>query len=128
MSWRRTPVLAAAMADATVLVGGPTHDEVRRTVELPASRAGLDLDTGLVDAVASDAGEEPGALPLLSTALAELWERRDGDRLTLAAYVGAGGLRGAVARLAERTYGALDAEHRTAARVLLMPARGPGRG
>lgn len=122
------PVLAAAMADATVLVGGPTEAEVRRTVELPAARAGLDLDTGLADAVAADAGAEPGALPLLSTALAELWERRVDDRLTLAAYVGAGGLRGAVSRLAERAYGALDEDDRAAARVLLMRLAGPGEG
>ncbi len=122
------PVLAAVMADATVLVGAPTEAEVRRTVELPATRAGLELDTGLADAVASDAGDEPGALPLLSTALTELWERRVDDRLTLAAYIGAGGLRGAVSRLAERAYTALEEDDRAAARVLLMRLAGPGEG
>lgn len=120
------PALARAMADATVLVGAPSEAEVRRTVEHPAARSGLDLDTGLTDALVADAGAEPGVLPLLSTALAELWERRDGDRLTLAAYVGAGGLRGAVARIAERAYGALDAADQAAARVLLLRLAGPG--
>ena len=40
--------------------------------------------------------QEPGLLPLLSTALAQLWERREG-RLTYPAYVGMGGLEGAIA-------------------------------
>ena len=53
---------------------------------------------------------EPGALPLLSTALLELWERRAGRRLTLAAYERTGGVRGAVARLAEGTYARLGPE------------------
>ena len=43
---------------------------------LPALRAGLVFDDGLVDALVSDAGAEPGLLPLLSTALAQLWEER----------------------------------------------------
>ena len=76
----------------------------------------------------ADAGEEPGALPLLSTALTELWEQRSGDRLTLAAYVGGGGLRGAVARLAERAYADLPDEDRAAARALLLRLAGPGEG
>ena len=120
------PVLTGAMADATVLVGAPTEAEVRRAVEQPAARARLDLDTGLADAIAADAGQEPGALPLLSTALAELWEQRAGDRLTLGAYVSAGGLRGAVARIAERAYGALGVADQAAARILLLRLAGPG--
>ena len=84
--------LAALAADATVLVGAPTPSEVRRAVERPAAWAGLVLDEGLADAVVTDAGAEPGLLPLLSTCLTRLWEQRTGDRLTLASYVAAGGL------------------------------------
>ena len=40
----------------------------------------------LVDALLADVEREPGALPLLSTALLELWQPRDGRRLPLAAY------------------------------------------
>ena len=39
---------------------------------------GSTLDEGLVDAVVTDAGAEPGLLPLLSTSLRRLWERREG--------------------------------------------------
>ncbi len=122
------PVLAQALADATVLIGAPTAAEVRRAVEHPAGLAGLVLEVGLADALVDDAGDEPGSLPLLSTALAELWDHRDGRRLTLEAYAESGGLRGAVARIAERAYGELDDRDRTAARVLLLRLAGPGEG
>jgi WD40 repeat protein/DNA-binding SARP family transcriptional activator len=122
------PVLAQALADATVLIGTPTAAEVRRAVEHPAGLAGLTLDVGLADALVDDAGNEPGALPLLSTALTELWDHRDGRRLTLEAYAESGGLRGAVARIAERAYGELDEAERAATRVLLLRLAGPGEG
>ena len=47
-------------------------------VELPAQAAGLELETGLAETLTDDAGEEPGLLPLLSTSLMQLWERRRG--------------------------------------------------
>ena len=56
----------------------------------------------------ADAGTEPGVLPLLSTTLLELWQARDGNRLTLASYRSSGGLRGAVARLAESAFANLN--------------------
>lgn len=118
--------LSGALAGATVLVGSSTETEIRRAVEHPAERAGLVLDAGLADAVVADAATEPGALPLLSTALAELWEQREGRRLTLAGYVRVGGVRGALARMAERAYGELDEPDRHAARVLLLRLAGPG--
>ena len=122
------PTLAQALADATVLIGAPTAAEVHRAIEHPAQLAGLVLDVGLADALVDDAGDEPGSLPLLSTALTELWDQRDGRRLTLEAYAESGGLRGAVARIAERVYGELDESDRPAARVLLLRLAGPGEG
>jgi hypothetical protein len=122
------PGLVRALADATVLVGAPTEPELRRAVEHPAQRAGLHLDIGLADALVADAAGGPGLLPLLSTALTELWDHRDGRRLTLAAYATAGGIRGAVARLAERAFGLLDPPDQAAARVLLLRLAGPGDG
>jgi Novel STAND NTPase 1 len=60
-----------------------SHDELRRAIELPATRAGLLVEPELVDALIADVEGEPGALPLLSTALLELWQRRDGRRMRL---------------------------------------------
>jgi WD40 repeat protein len=94
--------------------------ELRRTVELPAQRAGLETEPGLVDVIVSDVAGRAGALPLLSTALAETWERREGSTLTLAGYRAAGGVNGALARMAEDAFAALPPGARAAARPLLL--------
>ena len=85
------------------------RDELRQAIERPAQRAGLRVEPELTDALVADVEGEPGALPLLSTALLELWQHRDGRRLRHAAYEHTGGVRGAVARLAEDAFGQLDA-------------------
>ena len=64
-------------------VGPMRRDELRRAIELPAQRAGLRVERDLVDALIADVEGEPGALPLLSTALLELWQQRDGRNLRL---------------------------------------------
>lgn len=120
------PGLAQVMAGRAVFVGPMVEGELRRAVAVPAARAGLVLETGLTDSLVEDTLREPGGLPLLSTALADLWQVRDGRRLTLAAYVGAGGVAAAIARMAERALAGLD--HPDAARVLLLRLAGPGEG
>ena len=111
-----------------VLVGPMQRDELRRAIELPARRAGLRVEPDLVDALIADVQGEPGALPLLSTSLLELWQHRDGRTLRLSAYRQAGGVHGAVARLAERAFGRLDPGHRDIARRVLLRLAGGGEG
>ena len=60
------------------------RDELRRAIELPARRAGLRVEPRLVSALVGDVADEPGGLPLLSAALVELWQRRDGRTLRYA--------------------------------------------
>jgi DNA-binding SARP family transcriptional activator/WD40 repeat protein len=118
------PGLAALTRDATLLVGAPTQAEVRRMVNVPARAAGLALDPGLAETISDEAGDEPGLLPLLSTSLMQLWERRDGVHLTYRDYVAIGGLAGAVAHLAEEAYEALPEADRAATRVVLLRLAG----
>jgi DNA-binding SARP family transcriptional activator/WD40 repeat protein/tRNA A37 threonylcarbamoyladenosine biosynthesis protein TsaE len=122
------PRLARALADDTVLVGSPTEAEVDRAIHLPAEAAGLELEVGLADAIISDAGDEPGLLPLLSVALTQLWDARDHQRLTLSAYVAMGGLAGAIVHLAEQAWLALPPDRRETARTVLLRLTGPGEG
>jgi DNA-binding SARP family transcriptional activator/energy-coupling factor transporter ATP-binding protein EcfA2 len=96
------PGLAAQLGASQVLVGPMRPEELRRAIELPAERAGLRVEPELTEAMVADVAGEPGGLPLLSTALLEGWERRQGRTLTLAGYRETGGVHGAVARLAER--------------------------
>ena len=99
------PTLAALLGTNHVLVGPMSADEYRRAIEQPALRVGVHVESALTEALVAEVGDEPGALPLLSTALLELWERREGRAIKLDAYLETGGVRGAVARLAEEVYG-----------------------
>jgi WD40 repeat protein/DNA-binding SARP family transcriptional activator len=122
------PELARLLGANHVLVGPMHRDELRRAIELPARRAGLRVEADLLDALIVDVEGEPGALPLLSTALLELWQHRDGRRLRLAAYEQAGGVQGAVARLAESAYQRLDVRQQRIARAILLRLAGEGEG
>ena len=94
----------------------------------PCERAGLRAEPDLVDALIADVEGQPGALPLLSTSLLELWQQRDGRRLRLSTYRQTGGVHGAVARLAERAYERLEPEHQDVARRILLRLAGEGEG
>lgn len=85
-------------------IGPMNAQELRRAIEAPADRAGWEFSPGLVDLILRDVGQEPGALPLLSHALLETWRCRRGTVLTLKAYAESGGVRGAIARTADRVY------------------------
>lgn len=72
---------------------------VRRPVE---SVPGVDFEPGLAERIVTDAGTEPGALPLVQFVLSELWDHRDRGRLTHDAYVELGGVDGALASYADQ--------------------------
>jgi len=98
------PSLAAVLSDHQILVGPMTEEELRRAVERPAERVGCGFEPGLVELLLSHVQGQPGSLPLLQHALMELWERREGRRLTHAAYRGIGGVEGALELRAEDVY------------------------
>ena len=99
--------LAALLSANHVLVGPMSADEYRRAIEGPVRRSGLRIEPALVDRLVADVVNQPGGLPLLSTALVELWRKRDGRSMRLETYEETGGVSGAVARLAESAYAEL---------------------
>ena len=111
---------ARLMSTGVHLVTAMTEEQVRRAIEEPARHAGLLLEPGLVDVLVRDVLDEPGGLPLLSHALVETWERREGDVLTVDGYRASGGIRGAVAQSAEQLYESLDVEARRRLRAVLL--------
>lgn len=120
------PNLRAALARHQAYIGAMSAEELRRAIEAPArqgdaSGAPWEFEPGLVDLILRDAGEEPGALPLLSHALLETWKRRRGRRLTLKGYAEAGGVRGAIARTADFVFNRrLTPEQQAVARAILL--------
>jgi WD40 repeat protein len=120
--------LASLLASHQILVGSMDADELRRAIELPAQRADLILEEELVVSLVSDTVGQPGGLPLLSTALLELWTHRRDRTLRSDDYMRAGGVEGAVARLAEEAFGRLDADGQAAAKRILLRLAAPGEG
>ena len=96
--------LREALAQHQEYIGAMTTAELRYAIEEPASRGRWELEPGLVDLLLHDVGNEPGALPLLSHALLETWQRRRGRLLTLSGYASSGGVRGAIAETAEAVF------------------------
>jgi DNA-binding CsgD family transcriptional regulator len=120
--------LAELLAANHVLVGPMASDELARAIDLPSRAAGLRIEPELTAAMASDVLDEPGGLPLLSTTLLELWQRREGRTIRLATYERIGGVRGAVARLAESVYTRLPEEKQAVAKSILLRLSAPGGG
>jgi WD40 repeat protein/DNA-binding SARP family transcriptional activator/energy-coupling factor transporter ATP-binding protein EcfA2 len=112
--------LARVLERGLHLLGAMSEPDLRSAVEGPARRAGLLLEPGLVDLLVEEVSGEPGALPLLSHALTQTWENREGRTLTVDGYRAAGGIRGAVARTAEAVYQGLAPEQQQGLRELLL--------
>ncbi len=98
------PELADAVSSNQQFVGPMIADELRRSIETPAQLCGSDIEPGLVDLLVREVADQPGALPLLQYALAELWNRtRESgqSKLTTEAYRELGGWEGALSRRAD---------------------------
>jgi WD40 repeat protein len=96
--------LRKAIARRQEYIGAMSDKEMRRAIEEPAQRGHWDLEPGLTDLILHDVGYEPGALPLLSHALYETWQRRRGRILTFSGYASSGGVRGSIAETAESVF------------------------
>jgi hypothetical protein len=122
------PVLAAALSDGQELVGPMTEDELRRAIERPALLAGGEVEPGLVDMLLQDVAGQSGSLPLLQFTLMELWQRREGRRLTVAAYKAIGGLGGALEHRADDVLSHFDTTQRDLCRRIFLRLTQPGEG
>ncbi|MGH3077548.1 MAG: hypothetical protein ACRDPZ_05125, partial [Gaiellaceae bacterium] len=120
--------LAELLVANQVLVPPMTVEELRRAIELPARRVRLRVEADLVDALVAEVADEPGGLPLLSAALVELWQAREDGWLRMDAYEHTGGVRGAVARLADASFDQLTPEDRDVARRLFLRLASVGDG
>ncbi|WP_433378850.1 hypothetical protein [Dactylosporangium sp. CA-152071] len=125
---RHADLVDALRDEAQLLVGPVTGGELREIITRPAALAGLSVEPDLVTTVLADAADEPGALPLVSHALLETWQRRDGATLTLAAYHAGGGVRGAIAQTAERVHAGLDPAEQAATRRIFQRLTALGDG
>jgi hypothetical protein len=122
------PALAAALADGQELVGPMSEEELRQAIERPAYLVGCEPELGLAERLLRDVEGRPGALPLLQYTLWELWRRRDGRRLTIAAYREIGGVQGALERRADEVVDNLNDAEREVCRRIFLRLTQPGEG
>ena len=104
------------------------REELQAAVEKPADLRGAAFETGLIQRILDDVGQEPGNLPLLEFALTLLWERLEDGWMTHAAYDEIGRVDGALVRYAEEVYAELDETEKEGARHLFVQLVQPGEG
>jgi WD40 repeat protein/DNA-binding SARP family transcriptional activator len=114
------PQLGDLISAGSLLLGPMRPEQVEEAIRRPAGRVGVEIEPGLVTELVRDVSSAPASLPLLQYALAELFERRTEDRLTVQTYRVLGGVQGVLERRAESTYTALRADARQACRQLFL--------
>ena len=112
--------------DGRFVVPPMSRGNLRAVIEKAAAARVLYFEPSkLVEALLDDVAATPGALPLLSFALSEMYiayvKRRSSDRaITQADYEALGGVVGALRARAESEYAALDAAHQATLRRVML--------
>ncbi len=114
--------LMAEVEKSQVNIPQLTREDLTTMIQKPAEAVGLRFEEGLVEAIVKDATEasleaEDGGpagqstvLPLLESALTELWKRREDGMLTHDAYAVIGAVVGALNQWAEQAFRELQSE------------------
>jgi WD40 repeat protein len=117
-------LLECALEPITPMSAG----ELRKAIERPAEQIGLKFEPGVVDLLVHDILGEPAALPLLQFTLLKLWQHRDHNQVTLAAYRKLGGGRLALTQSADKFYNSLIVEEQVMTDRVLLQLVCPGIG
>jgi tRNA A-37 threonylcarbamoyl transferase component Bud32 len=123
------PALGRLIVQRQVLVWPMDIHDLRAVIKRPAALPDVQLsfEGNLVGDLLFEVQGQVGALPLLQFTLEQLFERRIGHTLTLQAYQEIGGVKGALAKHAEATFGSLPSgEHRRLAHALFLRLIDPG--
>jgi len=102
------PAIAVLMEKGHFPLSTPRTGALFEMIVRPSAIAGLEMESGLVQAILDDTGNEPGALALLAYTLDELYHSTAGTKLfTFEQYKALGGVQGAIGRRAEHTFNTL---------------------
>jgi cellulose biosynthesis protein BcsQ len=124
------PVTVLAVTDSQETIPRLNREETRSAIESSTHRAGLEIESVLVDTLLNETENQPRPLPLLQFLQRRIWERRSVGGLTLAAYHEIGGGGNAVQNWADQQIAALSPDRQTRAMGLLarfvtVPESGP---
>ncbi len=104
----RHPAIGSLIGAATFPVTPMSAAELEDAVLLPAARAHVSFEDGVVSSIVTETASNPASLPLLQFTLFQLFERRVDGRITAAAYEAVGGVAGAIARRCRRPVRAFE--------------------
>ncbi|MFE4693319.1 trypsin-like peptidase domain-containing protein [Streptomyces sp. NPDC056749] len=118
-----------AVSDAVQFLAPLSDDDLKRAVTAPVDAVpGLWFEPGLPERIVTDAGNEPGRMPLVQFALTELWHQRSSSMLTHTAYDAFGGIAGALVGHADGVHAQLTRKQQELAPRLFAQLARPGEG
>jgi WD40 repeat protein len=97
-----------------------TARELRFAVEGPAKAIGLVFEDGVIEALLRDVRDEADAWSLLELMLSELWQKRQRNKITWAAYQELGGVAGLLSKKAETFYESLGSSDQDITKKILL--------
>lgn len=111
------PELRELMSQQFQLVGAMEPKELAKAISLPALEVGATIEPALVSRILTDMKGEPGALPLMSFALRDLFEAGKpsiGEKieLSLTTYLNRGGIEGALEQHANNVFSTFSTEEK----------------
>jgi len=121
-------LIGQVVADGTFALLPLTPQALEDAIVCPAEGRGVVFDDGVISAIVAEANAQPASLPLLQFAMAELYERREDNCVTMSTLTRLGGLGGAIGRRAEDIYASLDDDHQLHTRQLFGRLVSPGQG
>lgn len=108
------------LRDGTQVITPMTPEQLERAVTGPVERLGVVFEPAVVAELVREMVDRAGALPLLQYTLTELFDRRQGNRITYPAYHDLGGVSGALVQRADGLLAGLDASAADAARQVFL--------
>ena len=106
--------------EGTQVITPMTPDQLERAITGPVESLGVRFEPALVAELVHEVADRSGALPLLQYTLTELFDRRQGSRVTTDAYREIGGVSGALVQRAEGLLAGLDPNARDASRQVFL--------
>ena len=114
-------------------IGMMSPRDLAKAITLPALEVGTKIDPALVSRIITDMKGEPGALPLMSFALRDLFEAEKTIKgqpmeLTLARYLERGGIESALERHANKVFDGFSVKQKVLARGIFSKLTEVGQG
>ncbi len=122
------PLLGHQSGDGAFVLSPLSPAQLDDAVVLPAARAGVTFDEGVVAHLVAEAAAQPGSLPMLQFTLTELYDRRVDATIGADALAALGGMSGTIGRRAEAVYESVGAAAQADARELFARLVIPGDG